>query len=800
MLSRMSRQRQWPGGVPVDDPVRSAVPPEAPLFARLGSWCHRRRGRVVIAWVLVLVGLGAWSGAVGDDFRAEFDLPDVESRAGFDLLESDFGGAGAGTRGTIVFESADGFSDAERAELSAFLDEVATIRDTRVQSPFAPGGELQISARGDAAGTIAYADIEVPGELDQGESQEYAEEVQAVAPEVDGVRIEYGGMMFSEFEPPESELLGLAFAIVILILAFGSVLAMGLPIGVALGGIGVGASLLILLSNVITMPDFATTLGVMIGLGVGIDYALFIVTRYREQLRAGHDVGESISIAIDTSGRAVIFAGLTVVISLLGMLLMGVSFVTGLGVGAATVVAVTMVASVTLLPALLGFVGERIDRTRWRGLVAAGLVAVGLVGAGLSIQPLLVGFPLALVVLIAGFAVAPLKREVPRREPRPLRETFAYRWSRIVQHHPWSMALGATAVLLLLAVPVLGMRLGFADEGNEPETTTVRQAYDLLADGFGPGFNGPLTLVAALPDGVGPEDLQPVTDALAADDGVAFASPAFPNDPAEPTAVVWRVIPTTSPQDEATTALVNRLRDDVLPVATEGTGADVLVTGFVAVTVDFSRYLGERLVLFFAAVLSLSFLLLMIVFRSLLVPLKAVIMNLLSIGAAYGVLVAIFQWGWAKDLFGIEPAPIEPFLPMMLFAIVFGLSMDYEVFLLSRVREEWVRTGDSRTSVADGLAATARVITAAAAIMVFVFGSFLLEDNRAIKLFGFGLALAVLLDATIVRLLLVPATMELLGDKNWWMPRWLDRILPKVNVEGSAEEVDEEIERELEPV
>lgn len=501
------------------------------MFARLGSWCHRRRGRVVVAWILALVLLGAWSGAVGDDFRSEFDLPDVESRAGFDILESEFGGAGAGSSGTIVFESADGFSDDEKAELTAFLDEVTTIRDTRVESPFVPGGELQISQRGDVAGTIAFAGIEVPGELEQGEAREYAKEVQAAAPDVDGVRIEYGGFMFSEFQPPESELLGLAFAIVILIVAFGSVLAMGLPIGVALGGIGVGASLLVLLSNVVTMPDFATTLGIMIGLGVGIDYALFIVTRYREQLRAGHDVGESIAIAIDTSGRAVIFAGLTVVVSLLGMLLMGVSFVQGLGIGAATVVAVTMVASVTLLPALLGFAGRRVETTRWRGLVAAGLVAVGLVGAGLKVQPLLIGFPLAVVVLIAGFALAPLKREVPRREPKPLRETVAYRWSRVVQHHPWAMALGATALLLLLAVPVLGMRLGFADEGNEPEDTTVRQAYDLLADGFGPGFNGPLTLVTELPDGTTLEDLAPISEAAAADDGVAFASPAFPNDP-----------------------------------------------------------------------------------------------------------------------------------------------------------------------------------------------------------------------------------------------------------------------------
>jgi putative drug exporter of the RND superfamily len=770
------------------------------VFGRLGSWCYRRRGRVVIIWLLALVLGGAVSGAVGSNFKSEFNLPNVESRAGFKLLDKEFKGQGAGTTGTIVFESADGFSDADKAAVTSFLDQVATIQKTRVQSPFAPGGERQVSQREGVAGTIAYAQIEVPGNLDQKQGNEYAAKVRDAAPSVDGLRIEYGGRMFEEFEPPESELLGLAFAIVILIVAFGSVLAMGLPIGVALGGIGIGSILLTLLSNVITMPDFATTLGVMIGLGVGIDYALFIVTRYREQLHAGHTVEESIAIAMDTSGRAVTFAGITVVISLLGMLLMGVSFVQGLGIGAATVVLVTMLASLTLLPALLGFAGERVERTRWRGLIAAGLVAVGLVGAGLKVQPLLVAFPLALVVMIAGFAVAPLKREVPRRDPKPIRETVAYRWSRVVQHHPWPMALGATAFLLVLAIPVLGLRLGFSDDGNQPADTTTRQAYDLLAKGFGPGFNGPLTLVAQLPDGTTPDDLAAVTTALSRTPGVAFASPAVPNDPADPTAVVWRVIPTTSPQDAATTDLVTRLRDQVLPEATAGTGAKVLVTGFVAVTVDFSSYLGGRLLLFFAAVLTLSFLLLMVVFRSLLVPLKAVIMNLLSIGAAYGVIVAIFQWGWAKDLFGIEPAPIEPFMPMMLFAIVFGLSMDYEVFLLSRVREEWVRTGDSRTSVADGLAATARVITTAAAIMVFVFGSFLGEANRTIKLFGFGLALAVLLDATVVRMLLVPATMELLGDKNWWLPRWLDRILPHVNVEGTIEEADEEIERELTPV
>jgi putative drug exporter of the RND superfamily len=768
------------------------------MFARLGGWCVRRRKRVVLIWVAVLVAGGALTGAVGNDFRTEFDLPDVESRAGFDILEREFAGAGAGSSGRIVFEADAGLDQpAVRAVVEAFLADVATLDDTSVRSPFDPFGARQVAAAGPLAGRVAYADVEVLGDLDQKEAEEYFAEVRRLAPEVPGLEIHYGGNLFGEFEAPSAELLGLAFAIVILIAAFGSVLAMGLPIGVALGGIGLGAILLALLSNVVLMPDFATTLGVMIGLGVGIDYALFIVTRYREQLRAGHTVEDAVAIAIDTSGRAVIFAGLTVVISLLGMLLMGVSFVQGLGIGAATVVTVTMTASVTLLPALLGFAGGRVEVTRRRGLVAAALVALGLVGAGLKVQPLLIGFPLAVVVLIAGLVVAPLRREVERREPKPLRDTVAYRWSRVVQAHPWAMSIGATVLLVVLTVPAFSIRLGFSDEGNLPPERSARQAYDLMATAFGPGYNGPLTLVAELPPGTNPAVLTGVSDAIAATDGVAFASPAVPNGPTDPDAVVWQVVPTGAPQDAATTDLVNRLRDEVLPEATGGTGVDVLVTGFVAVTVDFSEYLAGRLALFFGAVLALSFLLLMIVFRSLLVPLKAVVMNLLSIGAAYGVLVAIFQWGWAKQAFGVEPAPIEPFLPMMLFAIVFGLSMDYEVFLLSRIREEWVRTGDSKESVADGLAATARVISAAAAIMVFVFGAFLLEDDRVIKLFGFGLALAVFLDATIVRMLLVPATMELLGDRNWWLPAWLDRILPRVNVEGTLAEGPSDLDREL---
>ncbi|HEX6310669.1 MAG TPA: MMPL family transporter [Acidimicrobiia bacterium] len=777
------------------------------MFARLGPWCHDRRKLVLGTWIVILLVGGAIAGSVGGSFRDEFNLPDVESKAGFDILDDEFGGEGTGQVGTIVFRAERGIDDPEvREPMQALFDEIAAVDDVvRVESPYADGGDELIASTGEDAGKIAYAKVELPDDISFPRAGEIRDRILEDAPTIDGVRIELGGFIFADFEEPSSEILGLGFAIMILIVAFGSVLAMGLPVGVALFGIGLGTSIIVLLSSVLTIPDFATFLGVMIGLGVGIDYALLIVTRYREQLHAGHTVRESVTIAIDTAGRSVLFAGTTVVISLLGMLLMGVTFVQGLAVGAASVVAVTVAASLTLVPALLGFAGERIELTRWRGLIAAGLAAIALVGVGLGITPLMLGIPLAVVVLIAGFFVRPLEREVAHRPPKPRRQTLAYRWSRVIQHRPWTAAVAGAAVLLVLALPVLSLRLGFSDESNFAEDTTTKQAYDLLVEGFGPGFNGPLLLVAEMPEGADAADLAAVEDAAAADPGVEFVSPAQPNDPDQPTAVMWNLVPTSGPQEEATTDLVDRLRDDVLPPAEAAAGVDVAVTGTVAVNVDFSDYLASRLPYFFTAVLAVSFLLLMVVFRSLLVPLKAVIMNLLSIGAAYGVAVALFQWGWLSDVTGVEPAPIEPWIPMMLFAIVFGLSMDYEVFLLSRVREEWHRTGDSRTSVADGLAATAKVITAAAAIMVVVFGSFLLENDRVVKLMGTGLATAILFDATIVRLLLVPATMELLGDRNWWLPRWLDRLLPNIDVEGHPDptppegEPEDESLPELEP-
>jgi RND superfamily putative drug exporter len=771
------------------------------VFARLGGWCHDRRKLVLGLWVGALLLSFVASGAVGNAFKDDFNMPDVESRRGFDILDEHFGGQGTGWVGTIVFRAEQGVTDPEvRSAMGALFDEVRELDEvTRLESPYDQGGERLISSQGPEAGKVAYANVELPDDIDQADAFDVRADILDRLPEIDGVEIELGGMIFAEFEVPESESLGLAFAIFILIFAFGSVLAMGLPVGVAMFGIFIGTSLITLASHIVSMPDLATFIGLMIGLGVGIDYALLIVTRYREQIHLGHTVAEATAISIDTAGRSVLFAGTTVVISMLGMLVMGIKFIQGLGIGAAIVVAVTVVASLTLLPALLGFAGHRTELTRWRGLIAASVAAAGLlVSAFVGFGAFLATLPVVVVVLVAGFFAAPLKREVPRRPPRPRRETAAYRWSRLIQRRPWAATIFAAVLLLVLALPTLGLRLGTADESNYGDDTSTKQAYDLMVTGFGKGFNGPLLLATELPAGVDLDQLDVVTEAIDADPGVAFVAPPRANDPDRPTAAIWTVMPTTGPQDEATEQLVERLRDRVLPSVEQEADVDPAVTGNVAVNIDFSHHLGSRMPLFLGAVLVLSFLLLLLVFRSVLVPVKAVIMNLLSIGASYGIVVALFQWGWLSDITGVQPAPIEPWGPMMLFAIVFGLSMDYEVFLLSRVREEWHRTGDSRESVADGLAATAKVITAAAAIMVVVFGSFILEPERGVKMMGVGLAAAILLDATIVRMLLVPATMELLGDRNWWLPRWIDRLLPTIDVEGHAEHEDDD-ESQLEP-
>ena len=757
------------------------------MYRRLATWCFSHGAWVVAAWIAVLAGTNVAAGAVGSAFSAEFTIPASESARGLEILSESFPGAGGAFGGSIVVKS-DGPVDRPevRGPLEALFARVDEIEGVGVVSPFGPIGAAQVAPDG----TIAFAEVTLGTEIDQTRAAEIGAEIAAMLPDLPGTTLEVGGAALSEFEPPQSELIGIAFAIVILILAFGSVLSMGLPIGVALAGVGTGGlGLVSLLSNGVGIPDFAPFVGIMIGLGVGIDYALFIVTRYRELTSGGLPAAVALADSLHTAGRAVVFAGLTVVCSLLGLLVIGIGFVSGLGIAAAATVAVTLAASITLLPALIGLLHGKMEITRWRGLLTAGWVAIAALGAGLKYAPLVAaGAVLAAATLLASVAVAPLRRRVPTRRPRPIRETLSYRWSHLIQRRPWTFVLVGAGVLVALTAPVFGLRLGFADEGNYPEDTPARRAYDIVAEGFGPGFNGPMLVVATASEGASAADgaaietaLGGLASAIGADPGVAAVTPPFPS-PVRDGAWLMRVIPTTAPQDAATSELVDRLRADVIAPALGGTGVRAWLTGAVPGSIDFTSYLAGRTVGFFAAVLGVSFVLLLMVFRSLLVPAKAVLMNVLSISAAYGVVVAIFQWGWLSGPFGVEPAPVEPFAPMMLFAIVFGLSMDYEVFLLSRIKEEYDRTGDAKNSVADGLAATARVISAAAAIMVVVFGAFLLEDDRVIKLFGAGLAVAVLLDATIVRMVLVPATMELLGRRNWWIPRWLDRVLPRLHV------------------
>ncbi len=756
------------------------------MLERIARFCFVRRRLVLDLWIGLLVLLGVFQGLAGSGYHTDFRLVGTESQEGFDLL-NEAGLAGSGFEGTVVFRAEQGVQDpAITAAMTTMFEGVARQKGVvAVTSPYSELGTSQIAQQGPDTNKLAYARVQFDPDIQQADFLRLAKDTKELRPELSGLQVELGGQVFAEFKPPESELLGVAFAIFILLISFGSVLAMGLPIAVALFGVGTGVALLTLGSHLTDMPDFTGLLAAMIGLGVGIDYALFIVTRYREGVHAGLSYEEATVAALNTAGRAVIFAGITVVISVMGMVLMGLGFVRGLAYGAAVTVAMTMVASITLLPALLGFARARLEITRYRGLAAAVLIAVGLFGLGLgSLVVFLLALVLAVLVILASFLVPALRKVIPRPQPKPLRETVWFRWSRVVQRRPWPAALGGLIVLVVLSIPVFSLRLGFSDEGNYPAETTTRKAYDLLAQGFGPGFNGPLLVVAALRDK--PEVPEQVTTAL---QGVAGAT-VLPQSPPGSPLSIWLVVPATSPQDAATEDLVTHLRQDVLDPIEARAGVRLPVTGVVASNIDFADFIAKRLPIFFGAVLALSFLLLMMVFRSLLVPLKAVIMNLLSIGAAFGVVVAIFQWGWGGSLVGLgKGGPIEAWAPMMMFAIVFGLSMDYEVFLLSRMREEFDRTGDNATAVADGLATTARVISAAAAIMVFVFGSFLLEGDRQIKLFGVGLAVAVFLDATVVRMVLVPATMELLGKVNWWLPAWLDKRLPRLDVEGTPHPV-----------
>ena len=707
------------------------------LLYRLGRAAVRRRRLVVLLWAVIAVGAIGLGQAGGGQTSDAFDIPGVESQRALDVLEDDFPAA-AGTSAQLVFAAEDG-TLSDPAAASA-ID--ATLADVAGQPDVGEVGEVQRSPDD----RIAYVDVRYDRPAEEIRDAAYGRlEATMAATNQDGdVRMELGGDLPTEAaqeEPGGQEAIGIGVAIVVLLVAFGSVIAMGLPIGLALVGLATSMGLITLVASLTDVNSIAPVIAAMIGLGVGIDYALFIVTRHRENLRLGMTVEDAAGRAVATSGSAVLFAGVTVVIAICGLAIAGIPAVTVMGLMAGMTVAVMVAIALTLLPALLGFAGHKIDAIRLPGMRA---------GAGI-----------------------------------PGRESLWHRWGRQVSAHPWRYLTAGALVLAVLAGPTLGMRLGMTDNGASPSSMTTRQSYDLLAEGFGPGFNGPLLLSVRLGDAT-VDDLAPLGEAVAADPGVLAVSPPRPNDDA--TAAVLQVIPTTAPQDEATTDLVHRLRDDVIPQALSGTpGTEVFVGGQRATFIDLSDKVAGRLPWFVGAVILLSVVLLTMVFRSIAVPLKAAAMNLLSIGAAYGVIVAVFQWGWLKGLVGLEETvPIVSFMPMMLFAVLFGLSMDYEVFLLSRVREEYLERGDNQEAVVEGISATARVITSAALIMISVFAAFVLGDDPVIKMFGVGLATAVLIDATVVRIVLVPATMRLLGDWNWWLPGWLDRLLPNLDIEGGT--------------
>ncbi len=716
----------------------------------LATWCVRHRKTVIAGWLVALIALGGALSSIGSGYQNSFGLKGTQSFEAQQLLKQAAPKA-AGDREQIVIAVNSGTLRSKTAERRAerMLARIAKLPEVAsVASPYAPGGAGQISE----SGQVAFANVtmtKLAPSFTTTQAEQFVDTARAGAGH--GLQVAVAGQVAEQSEPAgdSSAGLGAIAALVILLVVFGSVLAALLPLLTAGLALGVGVSVIGLLSNAITMASFSSQLSLLIGLGVGVDYALFIVTRHRQGLEQGKPIEEAIVDAIDTSGRAVMFAGITVCIALLGMFALGVSFLYGVAIAAAVVVSFTVLASLTLLPALLALMGPRVlsRRTR-RRLAASGPV------------------------------------------PSTRSGGFWARWTGALQARPAAFALVAVVVMGALAVPFLSMRLGSSDAGSDPAGSTTRQAYELLVKGFGPGYNGPLQLVAEVRDANQQQAFQKTLTAVAHTAGVAAATPAvtLPGSSDGKQVVFANVYPTGSPQAASTSSLLTRLRDHVIPASTKGSGVRVLVGGQTAIFADFATVLSSKLPLFIGVVVLLSFLLLAAVFRSIAIPLMAALMNMLSAGAAFGVLVAVFQWGWAASLLGVSTTgPIEAFVPVMMFAILFGLSMDYEVFLVSRIYEEWHRTGDNRLAVTRGLQATGRTITAAASIMVLVFGSFLLGGQVVIKMFGLGLAGAVLLDALIVRMALVPALMLLLGKLNWRLPGALDRALPHLNVEGSVE-------------
>jgi RND superfamily putative drug exporter len=716
---------------------------------RLGSFAARRPWTVIGTWLVVSVLVIGASGALGRQLEDTFGAPGVDSQDATELLTA-AGSDQAGLTAQVVLTPLDDratFFDsaAARAALTEVQEMIADLPTvlgaTDAAGALAKGPEAAAASGAVSPdGRVALIRVQYPPieELDPGVLEDL-KELGVAAREGSPLRIEMGGDLFFAFEDGGAgpgEILGLAAAVVILLLAFGSLIAMVLPIGMAIFGLALGISSMSLITYLIDIPSWAPVIGSMVGLGVGIDYALFLVVRHREYLARGMTVAESAGRAVATAGRAVVFAGGTVVIAILGLAVAGIPFMTAGGIAISVIVLIMMTASVTLLPAFFGIAGHWINRLGIRRSTARDGAALG-----------------------SGWR----------------------RWVVHVSGHAWVYLVGVTVLLLALTAPVLALRVGNPDDGALPGSRTERRAYDLVAEGFGPGVNGPLVIAVDISEDS--RVVGPLRDAVLADEGIAAVAPAAVNTEAGVATLV--AYPTTGPQDDATFDTVKRLRADVFPRALDQSPARAHVGGQTASFADVGGRVGDRLPLFVAAVILLSFLLLTLVFRSVLVPLKAALLNLLSIGASYGVMVMVFQWGWGAGIIGLESTvPIVSFIPMFMFAILFGLSMDYEVFLLSRVREEYVRTGDNDTSVTHGIARTARVITSAALIMTSVFLGFVLGDDPRIKMFGLGLATAIFIDATLVRMVLVPAAMKLMGDANWWIPRWLDRLLPAIDAEG----------------
>jgi RND superfamily putative drug exporter len=709
----------------------------------LARWCFRHRKLVFAGWILALVVITVVSRLAGISYATSFSLPNSGSTQALAILQHDFPSA-SGDADQIVLEAKTGqvTSAPLRSEVETMLAKVRKLpRVVSVVSPYGPGGASQISRDG----KIAFATVTFNAQAQNlPDSAVNAVVHTAQAAQGPTLRVELTGQAIENVEPSQSSnstVLGIILALIVLGMAFGALFAAITPIVTALVAIGIGYGLTGLLSHTLTIVSFAPILGILIGLGVGVDYALFIVTRHRNAVRAGASVEDAAVTAINTSGRAVLFAGLTVAIALLGQFAIGLSFLDGAAVAATVTVVLTMLASLTLLPALLGFIGPKALSRKQRRRI---------------------------------------------RESGPQADTVTsgmwYRWSRSIERHSALRALVALAVVVVVALPLFSLRLGLADAGTDPTSSLTRQGYDLLAEGFGPGFNGPFELVATLHRRADQAAFAQVVKAASRQPGVvAITSPQV--SPSG-NAAVAALYPSTAPQAAQTATLLGHLRTQVVPAAEAGSGLHVLIGGVTATQVDFSDSLASKLPFFIAIVVVLAFILLMLVFRSLVIPAMASVMNLLSVGAALGVMNAVFNWGWGSSAFGLSSgAPVEVFLPVIMFSVLFGLSMDYEVFLVSRIREEWDRTGDNRAAVTNGQALTGKVITAAATIMILVFLSFLLNSDIIIQQFGVGLAAAIIIDAFVVRTVLVPALMHLFGRANWWLPRWLDRLLPHLAVD-----------------